>query len=143
MAKKKIKKEEDVNSSPFLPTNEMDQLNDDIEFYSSRLKKENVKMNCAAIIGLLGEYLDDFVVLGHDPNGWDFIVRKADNPKDLRALTSLVEDYADGKVKMSPGVKKMPSPDTIEDFMKRMNEIESEDDESYLEEDDDDQIGDF
>lgn len=134
MARKKSEKEkegENINS-PFLPSKEMAELQEDLEFYSANVKREEVRMNCASILALLGEFLDDFVVIGHDPKGWDFVMRKADTPKDIRALQSLLEDFADGNIKMSPGMKRLPSSSEIDDFMRQMNE------DDFMEDDDDD-----
>lgn len=131
---RKKKQTPEKEESHFLPEKEMEDLNQDIEFYSANLKKDLSKMNCAAIIGILGEFLDDFIVLGHDPHGWDFVMRKVENPKDMRALNSLLSDYVNGKVKMIQRSKPIKTDESLEDFIQ--NYYDEDDDE----EDDGDEV---
>lgn len=124
---KRTKKEEAV---PFIPQKELDELIVDIQKYS---EKPNMKrVSAQTIVGVMGEFFESYIVFAHDLDGNQFVMRKADNARDMRAINGLVEDYVDDRITMtSRNGRNMGGVDNeIEDWMNGLAEDDDDDDPS-------------
>lgn len=124
---KRTKKEESV---PFIPQKELDELIVDIQKYS---EKPNMKrVSAQTIVGVMGEFFESYIVFAHDLDGNQFVMRKADNARDMRAINGLVEDYVDDRITMtSRNGRNMGGVDNeIEDWMNGLAEDDDDDDPS-------------
>lgn len=117
---RKPKKPENV---PFPPIEEMEQLSKDIQKYGDR--KELKSISAPPIIGILGEFFESYMVFAYDSDGNQFLLRKVDNPRDMRAINGLIEDYIDHRIEM---VHK-DDVDELENWMRRMEEEDDDGDE--------------
>lgn len=64
---------------------------------------EEKHVNYSVLKKILDEYLDSYIIMGYSPNGDDYILRKADSPKDRRALTHLAEELFTGQIRLTNG----------------------------------------
>lgn len=80
-----------------------DELLEAVKIYEAKISKENKQrhFDSAAVMGLLSEFFDSFLIVGYDLTGAAVKLSHSETAKDSDALSTLMADFCANK--LNPG----------------------------------------